>query len=421
MRLWGKAALTALLGTTLVSGIAVKPSAAAPVPKVSIILDDVPLAFNAAPTVKNNVTMVPFRAIGEALGIVVEWDSKNKAVRAETVVDGVTKKVVLRLGQKTAEVNGQKVALLSAPMVVNENTLIPLRFFSTEFGAEVGWNGASQTVSIVSPKKKMHLRSFYALGSFQQRGKISSMDSVAFGWSRINENGEFTLEGGDYYWPEAAGEVTPESLVSGAAAEGIKPFLMVYAVDGNHQLTLMLKDETLRNRSIDSLAALVKDKGFGGVMLDFEGLGLKLDAASQQKLLNDYVRQLVDKISPLGATVSLAVPPPNGEYKGYDYKTLSTLAEDLMVMAYDYHPPGVKGPEPNAKVEEAIAMMVKAGVPKEKLLLGINLGSETSDSIDDKLGLAKRYGLKGAGIWLLKLYGQEDQAAVDRVVEKAGK
>ncbi|WP_152619442.1 glycosyl hydrolase family 18 protein [Cohnella kolymensis] len=247
------------------------------------------------------------------------------------------------------------------------------------------------------------------------------MDSVAFGWSHINEKGEFTLEGGEYFWPEAAGDITPESLVSGAAAEGVKPYLMVYSLDGDNQLTLMLSDETLRNRSIDSIAALVKDKGFGGVMLDFEGLGLKLDAASQQKLLNDYVRQLVDKISPLGATVSVAVPPPNSAYKGYDYITLASMAEDLMIMAYKYHPKGVTGPEPNSMVDDAITMLVKAGVPKNKLLLGISLGSETPDSIDDKIGLAKRHGLKGAAIWLLKIYSPAHEEAVNRVVEKIGK
>ncbi|WP_152619443.1 copper amine oxidase N-terminal domain-containing protein [Cohnella kolymensis] len=155
MSLWGKTALIALLGTTLASGVPLKPSAAAAaVPNVKIILDDVPLAFNAAPTVKNNVTMVPFRSIGEALGIKVDWDGKNKAVIAQTVVDGEAKKVVLRLGQKTADVNGKKVALLSAPLVVNDNILIPLRFFSTEFGAQVGWSGAAQTVTIVLRRRK---------------------------------------------------------------------------------------------------------------------------------------------------------------------------------------------------------------------------------------------------------------------------
>jgi spore germination protein YaaH len=185
----------------------------------------------------------------------------------------------------------------------------------------------------------------------------------------------------------------------------------------------MLSDKTLRNRSIEGIVSLVKEKGFGGVVLDYEGLGLNLDQFQQQKMLNEYVKLLAGKLSALGAVLSVTVPPPNGSYKGYDYKTLASLTEDLILMAYDFHPAGTPDhtPEPNDKVDEAIAMMLKAGVSKDKIILGISLGSETTQTVDDKLGLAKRYGLKGASFWVLKLYNQEYADAINRVVEKAGK
>lgn len=422
MNSWGKTAISALLGFTLISGVSVTPSATAAAIPISIVLDDVPLSFSASPMIKNNVTVVPFRTIAQALGITVEWDNANRVVRAQGLVDGLLKKVVLKVGQKTATVDGESVSLVTPPVMVNAQVLIPLSFFSTQFGAHVGWSNETKTVSIQSPKKQMHLRAFYALGSFQQRARISSMDSVAFGWSRINENGEFILDGDDYYWPDAAGEITPESLIQDSAADGAKPYLMVYSVDGKGELTKMLSDETLRDRSIESLVTLVRDKGFGGVVVDFEGLGLNLDPLQQQKLLNSYVKLLVDQLSPLGTTVSVAVPPPNGSYKGYDYKTLASLAEDLILMAYDFHPVGTPNntPEPNAKVEQAISMMLEAGVPKNKLILGISFGSESALTVDDKLGLAKRYGLKGASFWVLKLYNDEFANAIDRVVQKVG-
>jgi hypothetical protein len=426
MNKWGKTTLATMLALTVLSNVSLTPTAvaAATVAKsnIKIILDDYPLAFDVAPTVKNNVTLVPFRTLAKALGIVVVWDSANKAIRAEAVVYGVTRKVVLKIGQKTATVDGKSVSLLAAPIIINQQTLIPLNFFSTQFGAKVGWKSATQTVTIVSPKKKMHLRAFYALGSFKQKARITSMDSVAFGWSRINENGELVLDGADYNWPEAAGDITAESLVTDSAAQGAKPYLMVYSVDGKLELTKMLSDETLRNRSIDGMATLVEDNGFGGVLLDLEGLGFKLEPLAQQKLLNDYVKLLVEKLKPLGASVSIAVHPPNSAYKGYDYKTLASLVEDLVVMAYQYQPLGTPDhtPQPMGKVDEAITLMLKAGVPANKLILGIDLWSETTDSVDDKLGLAKRYGLKGASFWRLTFYDDDFAKAIDKVVEKAG-
>jgi hypothetical protein len=417
MNRWGKIALSALLGFSLINGVSNKPASAA-ASNIMIILDDVPLAFSVAPIIKNNSTLVPFRTIAQALGISVTWDSTNKVVRAQSIVEGVTKKVVLRMGQKTASVNDKSVQLPTAPLMINGQVLIPLSFFSTQFGAKVGWSNTTKTVTIVSPKKQMHLRAFYALGSFQQRARISSMNSVAFGWSRISENGELVLDGADYYWPESSGDDTPESLISDSSAQGAKPYLMVYSVDGKGELTKMLSDKTLRDRTIEGIVTLVEEKGFGGVVLDYEGLGLNLDPLQQQKLLNDYVKLLAGKLSVIGVTVSVAVPPPNGSYKGYDYKTLASLTEDLILMAYDFHPAGTPDhtPEPNAKVDVAISMMLKAGVSKDKLILGISLGSESTQSIDDKLGLAKRYGLKGASFWVLKLYNQEYADAIDRVV-----
>ncbi|MDZ4938381.1 copper amine oxidase, partial [Clostridium perfringens] len=63
----------------------------------------------------------------------------------------------------------------------------------------------------------------------------------------------------------------------------------------------------------------------------------------------------------------------------------------------------------------------QAGVPKQKLLLGISLSSETATSVDDKLGLAKRYDLKGAAFWrlgLFRLYNNGVEAAVNASVVK---
>ncbi|WP_239614575.1 stalk domain-containing protein [Cohnella mopanensis] len=398
-------------------------SAMANTTEIKIVLDDVPLSMGVSPIIKNNVTMVPFRSLAKALGIKVTWDSKTKTVLASGVINGAEKNVSLQLGQKTAVVDGQSVALLTAPLMMNQQVFIPLNFFGTQFGAKVGWSQQTNTVSITSAKKAMHLRAFYAMGSFAQRERIQSMDSVAFGWARIDENGGLTLEGKDYYWPAAAGETTPESLVSDAVANGAKPYLMVYAVDGKGELTKMLSDESLRNSSIDKIVSLASDHGFGGVLLDFEGLGLRLDPLGQQKLLNDYVQAIDKKLEAVGVKLSLAVPPPNSSFKGYDYKTLSKLADDLVVMAYDYNPKGTPDhtPEPYAKVEEAITQMLQAGVPANQIILGISLWSETTGTVDDKLGLAKRYGLKGASFWRLTFYGNDFATAIDNVVEKVGK
>ncbi|MBW5448074.1 copper amine oxidase [Cohnella sp. CFH 77786] len=427
MNKWGKTFAAALIACGAFTAVNKGDAVAADKP-VTVLLDDVAMTFDGTQAqIRSNLTFVPFRPIAEALGIAIKWNAADKRITAQAQVGGQSKTVILNVGKTRATVNGQSVQLAAAPYTINGFTLIPLNFFSTQFGAKVGWEPASRTVSIVSPARAMHVRGFYAISSFPERDRIADMNSVAFGWARLDGNGELTTSGKDFYWPPAAGETTPESIVSGASAQGIEPYLMVFAVDGKDELTKMLSDPSLRDRSIDKIVALVQEKGFSGVMLDYEGLGLKAETRDRQKkLLNEYVRLLADRLNSGGIKLSLAVPPPNSAYKAYDYATLAGIADDLVVMAYEYHPAGTPDhvPQPNAWVNAAIVTLLKAGVPKEKLLLGIDLWSETPQSIDGKLGLAKRYALKGTAFWRIGLYsyyGKEMTDAIHRAAVKLPK
>lgn len=391
-------------------------------PAITVKLDNIALKFDAAPRIEKGVTYVPFRTVGESLGIGIQWNSKTQTVKAVGKVKGQTTEVLLQVGSSTATVNGKKVKLAAAPVQREGRVLIPLSSFSSQFGVGVKWDQSTRTVSLVSSQREMHLRAFYAVRAFHEIDLVSSMNSVVFGWSRIDREGQFTLQGDEYNFPAAAGDITPQSIVADAADQDIKPYLMVYALDGNGELTKVLSDSSLRKKSIQGISTAVAENGFGGVVLDFEGLGFKLDPVQQQKLLNNYVKEL--KAS-LGADISLslAVPPLNSAYKGYDYKTLAATADDLIIMAYQFNPVGTDAqvPEPNSLVQQAIELALQAGVPKEKLLLGISLNSETPSSVDDKLGLAKRYDLKGAAFWrlgLFRLYNDQMEDAVGASVVK---
>ncbi|WP_244192873.1 stalk domain-containing protein [Paenibacillus taichungensis] len=417
----GKTAAATILAISLL-GTTANLNDAYAAPAISVLLDDVPMKFDAAPLIDKGVTYVPFRTVGEALGISITWNSKAQTVKAIGKVKGQATEVLLQVGSTTATVNGEKVKLAAPPVQREGRVLIPLSSFSSQFGVNVGWNQSTRTVSLVSPQREMHLRAFYALQSYKEIDLVPSMNSVAFGWSRIDREGQFTLQGDEYQIPAAAGDVTPQSIVADAAKQSIKPYLMVYSLDGNGELTKVLSDSSMRQKSIEGITAAIAENGFGGVVLDFEGLGFKLDAVEQQKLLNNYVKQLKDSL-PKDIALSLAVPPLNSAYKGYDYKTLALLADDIIIMAYQYNPVGTKSqvPEPNSLVDQAIQLALNAGVSKQKLLLGISLNSETSSSIDDKLGLAKRYDLKGAAFWrlgLFRTYNNQMEDAVNASVIK---
>ena len=89
-------------------------------------------------------TMVPLRAIFEALGASVEWDDATKTV---TSVKGETT-VKLTIGQASINVNGEDKALDVPAQIVDSRTLVPVRAIAESFGCDVAWDDATKTVTI---------------------------------------------------------------------------------------------------------------------------------------------------------------------------------------------------------------------------------------------------------------------------------
>ncbi|WP_438351902.1 stalk domain-containing protein [Paenibacillus sp. FA6] len=382
--------------------------------KVSIVLDGYPLPFPVQPKVMNGTTLVPFRAISEALGVTVNWDQATQQITASKQGAAGTKQVVLTMGSTSAIVDGVTVKLAAAVQTLSGSTVIPLSFFSQQFGASVAWNQGTKTVSITSPREEIYTMGFYALSSFDERSLIPSFDSVAFGWSRIDTNGQFTTEGKEYRWPKAAGEVTPESIIQEAEGQGTAPYLMVYSVDGNLELTKNLEDKLLQEQTISGIVDTASQKGFKGIVLDLEGLGWSGDKAKARSDYNAFIKNLSIKAHQANLKLTVVLHPLNSAYSGYDYTTLASLADDVIIMAYAYEQE--KSPEPLGKVDEAIILALKE-VDKDKLILGISMGSENENSVNTKVGLAKRYGLKGIAVWRIGLIGQAAWSEMSTSVE----
>ena len=113
---------------------------------IKIILDGKVLNLDTAPEIKNNRTLVPLRGIFEALGASVNWNAQTRQITAKK--DG--RVVSLTIADDTAYKNIYSVKL-DAPAYIKDNrTMVPLRFIAESFGADVGWDGSSRTVSIKS-------------------------------------------------------------------------------------------------------------------------------------------------------------------------------------------------------------------------------------------------------------------------------
>lgn len=103
------------------------------------------------PVILNGRTMVPAREFFEELGAEVTWDNKAKRVNIE--YDGET--IILTINSRTVYIGANSASISPAdpaPKIINDKTMIPVRFVAEEFGFDVEWVNETRTVRITSPE-----------------------------------------------------------------------------------------------------------------------------------------------------------------------------------------------------------------------------------------------------------------------------
>ena len=121
---------------------------------ITVVLNGEWLTFDQPPIAVDGRTLVPVRAIFEALGAEVEWDPSDQSIFAYRASDGAA--VLLYLGNTTmgckpsADAEAVAIQLDVPPMAVNNRTLVPVRAISESFGCTVSWDQANQRVVITT-------------------------------------------------------------------------------------------------------------------------------------------------------------------------------------------------------------------------------------------------------------------------------
>lgn len=98
----------------------------------------------------DNRTLVPARLVSEALGAQVEWDGLKRTVK----INYEGKTILLEIGLKQALIGTSVVTLDTKADIVNDRTMVPLRFVSECLGAKVEWNGEAREVYITTEDAK---------------------------------------------------------------------------------------------------------------------------------------------------------------------------------------------------------------------------------------------------------------------------
>lgn len=127
--------MTSLYGTA---------SAAGTTEQIVVKVNDQAVSFDTPPVNIGGKVFVPLRAVANALGVsIASWEGKEIKL-----TDGDVS-IELQIGSSSYLLNGEKHELDSPPRLQNNRTLVPIRFLSETFGANVSY--VNHTVTIRTP------------------------------------------------------------------------------------------------------------------------------------------------------------------------------------------------------------------------------------------------------------------------------
>lgn len=172
----------------------------------TILLDGENLSFPVEPFITEGTTFVPMRSIFEALGAAVEWNDTTRTVTSKK--DGI--EINITIGSNTVYKNGKEYFLRTPPVIIDDYTMVPLRFVSESFGCSVEWNGDTQTITITTNSLKDTAAGFigdsicygtnYHGGYAQLISEFNSLTAVneSLGGASITRNVKWTADSDGY-------------------------------------------------------------------------------------------------------------------------------------------------------------------------------------------------------------------------------
>lgn len=115
-------------------------------PPITITINNKPLHTDVPPVILDRRTMVPLRAIFEALGMGVSFDAATGTITGSKG----DSRIQLVINSNQAMVNGKAVTLDVPATVLEGRTLVPVRFIAEGTGQSVGWEARTRTVIITT-------------------------------------------------------------------------------------------------------------------------------------------------------------------------------------------------------------------------------------------------------------------------------
>ena len=112
--------------------------------EITVFVNGDKVKFDQKPFIENSRTLVPMRAIFEALDAEVIWNGEGRTI---TVTKGKNS-IFLKVDSNKMLVNGKEKTIDVPAKIVGNRTLVPLRAISEALNSDVEWYPDSKTILI---------------------------------------------------------------------------------------------------------------------------------------------------------------------------------------------------------------------------------------------------------------------------------
>ena len=203
-----------------------------------------------------------------------------------------------------------------------------------------------------------------------------------------------------------------EGILAAAGQYGVLPWMHLSTMTEEGRFSsaraeMLLENPPMQQTLLEQIREILKEKGYGGLDVDFEYIRPELGAAYAA-----FVDRLRRELNPLGYSVLAALAPKTSGsqrgllYEAHDYAALGRAANGVLLMTYEWGytagPPMAVAPLDKVRQVVDYALTV---IPAEKLFLGVPVygydwplpfreGVTRGESIAPReaLALARRYG-----------------------------
>ena len=147
--------LTLVILAGLTASLTVESTAA---DKITVVVDGKTVRFPDAPAFVdgNSRTQIPVRYVGEAMGMLVEWDNTARRATFSMEINGLARHVDFYIGSDVFYVKDapdnipESKTMNTTAFVRDSRTYVPVRYLAEAFGATVQWDSGTRTVVIES-------------------------------------------------------------------------------------------------------------------------------------------------------------------------------------------------------------------------------------------------------------------------------